>query len=138
VEGGKIAVAKDSLVAKKGDVISAELASALAMLKVQPMEIGLDISALIEDGMFYGKDVLAVDEAQILADIVLAALQAFNLSLNSGYPTKQTIGPMITKAFLNAKSLGVEAGILDSGIIEDLLAKAKRQADALASKIPAQ
>jgi large subunit ribosomal protein L10 len=138
VEGGKIAVSKDVIVAKKGDVISAELASALSMLKVQPMEIGLDISALTEGGVFYGRDALNVDEAQILADIGKAALQAFNLSLNSGYPTKQTIGLMITKAFLNAKTLGLEAGILDSGVIEDLLAKAKRQADALASKIPAQ
>jgi len=138
VEGGKIAVAKDSVVAKKGDVISAELASALAMLKIQPMEVGLDITALTEGGVLYGKDALNVDEAKIMAEIGLAAVQAFNLSLNSGYPTKQTIRPMITKAFLNAKSLGLEAGILDSGIIEDLLVKAKRQADALASKIPAQ
>jgi len=138
VEGGKIAVAKDSVVAKKGDVISAELASALAMLKIQPMEVGLDITALTEGGVLYGKDALNVDEAKIMAEIGLAAVQAFNLSLNSGYPTKQTISPMITKAFLNAKSLGLEAGILDSGIIEDLLVKAKRQADALASKIPAQ
>jgi large subunit ribosomal protein L10 len=138
VEGGKIAVAKDSPVAKKGDVISAELASALSMLKMQPMEIGLEISALMEDGMLYGKDVLAVDETKIISDIGLAASQAFNLSINSGWPTKQTIGPMITKAFLNAKSLGLEAGILDTGVIEDLLAKAKRQADALAAKVPAQ
>jgi large subunit ribosomal protein L10 len=138
VEGGKIAVAKDSPVAKAGDVISPELASALSMLKLQPMEIGLDISALMEEGMVYGRDVLAVDETKILADLSLAAGQAFNLSLNAGYPTKKTIGPMITKAFLNAKSLGIEAGILDEGVIGDLLAKAKRQAEALASKIPAQ
>jgi len=138
VEGGKIAISKDVVVAKKGETISPELASALSMLKVQPMEIGLDISALVENGILYGRDALNVDEDKMLADLRLAALQAFNLSLNTGYPTKQTIGPMITKAFLNAKSLGLEAGILDSGIIEDLLAKAKRQADALKSKIPAQ
>lgn len=138
VEGGKIAVAKDSPVANAGDVISSELASALSMLKMQPMEIGLDISALMENGIVYGRDVLAVDETKVLADLSLAAGQAFNLSLNSGYPTKQTIGPMITKAFLNAKTLGIDASILDEGVIEDLLAKAKRQAEALASKIPAQ
>lgn len=138
VEGGKIAVAKDSLVVKKGEVISADLASALSMLKVQPMEIGLDISALVENGTLYLRDALAIDETKILGDIRLAALQAFNLSLNSGYPTRQTIGPLITRGFLNAKTLGVDAGILDTGVIEDLLAKATRQAEALASKVPAQ
>ena len=138
VEGGKIAVAKDSLVAKAGDKISTDLASALSMLKMKPMEIGLDIEALLEEGMLYRKDVLAVDEEKVLADISLAASQAFNLSINSGYPTKQTIEAMISKAFLEAKALGLEAGILDKGVIEDLLAKAKRQADSLASMVPAQ
>ena len=65
-------------------------------------------------------------------------MNKFNLSINSGYPTKETIKPMIMKAFMNAKSLGLEAGILDRGVIEDLLAKAKIQAEALSSKIPAQ
>ena len=131
VEGGKLAVARDCLVAKAGDVISSELASALGMVKMTPMEVGLDIVGLSELGTLYKKDVLAVDEAKILADIQLAALQAFNLSLNTGFPTKQTIVPMITKAFLNAKSLALEAGIIDKGTIEDLLVKAKRQADSL-------
>lgn len=138
VEAGKIAIARDSLVAKKGDVISSDLASVLSMLKMKPMEIGLDIEALLEKGMLYRKDVLAVDEEKVLADITLASSQAFNLSINAGWVTKETIEPMIIKAFMEAKSLGLEAGIIDEGIIEGLLAKAKAQAEALASKIPAQ
>lgn len=131
VEGGKIAVIRDSPVAKAGDKISADLASVLSMVKLTPMEVSLDVVGLSENGMLYKKDVLAVDEKKMLADIELAAVQAFNLSMNAGYVTKQTVEPMITKAFLNAKSLALEAGIMDKGVIDDLLTKAKRQADSL-------
>ncbi|MEM5804349.1 MAG: 50S ribosomal protein L10 [Candidatus Aenigmatarchaeota archaeon] len=136
VEGGKIAVIKDTVVAKKGDVISPDLAAVLSMLKIQPMEVGLDVTALWENGTIFTKDVLAVDEGKMLGDISLAAAQALNLAVNAGWATKQTIGPMIIKAFINAKTLGLEAGILEKGVIEDLLAKGKRQADALKEKVP--
>ena len=57
------------------------------------------------------------------------------MSINSGCPTKETISLIITKAFLNAKQLGLEAGIIEPGVIEDLLAKAKAQAEALKGKV---
>ncbi|MFQ6009631.1 MAG: 50S ribosomal protein L10 [Candidatus Aenigmatarchaeota archaeon] len=135
VEAGKIAIMRDSLVAKPGDVISADLASALNMLKIKPMEIGLDVVAIWEDGTVYKKDVLAVDEEKIVSDMALAASQAFNLSMNAGWVTKRTIEPLIIKAFMEAKTLGIEAGIIDKGVIEELLAKAKRQAEALKQKV---
>lgn len=136
VEGGKIAVIKDVVVARKGDVISPDIASALSMLKIQPMEIGLDVTSIWENGTIYNKDVLAVDEDKIIADMGLAASQAFNLAMNAGWVNKQTIGPMISKAFMNAKTLGIEACILDKEFIGDLLAKGKRQAEALKEKVP--
>lgn len=138
VEGGKIAVAKDSLVAKKGEVISAELASALAMVKIEPMEIGLDVAGMLEGSVLYGKDSLAVDDEKVLADLILGANASLNLSVFIGWPTKQNIELLLAKGFREAKGVGVEAGVLDSGIIEDLLAKGKLQADALAGKAGAQ
>jgi large subunit ribosomal protein L10 len=79
--------------------------------------------------------VLAIDETKVLADLMLAVSHAVNLSVSSGWPTKQTMPIMITKAFMNAKAVGLEGKVLDKGIIEDLLAKAKLQADALNAKI---
>jgi large subunit ribosomal protein L10 len=134
VEGGKIAVAKDSPVAKMGEVISSDLASALSMLKMQPMSVGLDVVGIWEDGTLYKKDVLDVDEDKVRADFAKAIANAFNLSVNAGWPTRQTISIMLGKGFREAKALGLEAGILDKGVIEDLLAKAQLQAKALAQK----
>ena len=131
VEGGKIAVAKDVVVVKKGGVISADLAAALSMLKIQPMEVGMNVPFMLEDSIVYGKDSLTIDEDKVLADLQMGAQRGINLSVNTGFPTKQTIELMISKSYREAKSVGVEAGILDKGVIEDILTKAGRQANAL-------
>jgi len=105
VEGGKLAVTKDCLVAKAGDVISSDLASALSMVKLKPMKIGLDVVALWENGSVFTKEQLFVDEAKMLNDLALAYKQAFNLSFNSGFPVKETVEFMLIKAAQEAKSL---------------------------------
>lgn len=135
VEGGKIGVMKDKVVCKAGEKISPDLAAALQLLKMQPMEISLDLVSVAEGNIIYKKDVLAVDEVRLMADIAMAANQAINLSVNAGWPTKQAMPIMINKAFTNAKTLGLEAKVLDKGIIDSLLAKAKMQAESLNAQI---
>jgi len=131
VEGGKIAIIKDSRVAKAGEKISADVAAALSMVKLQPMSVGLDVVSIWEGGTLYRKSVLAIDEVKFNTDLMRAISGAINLSVHAGWPTRQTIGIMLTKGFAEAKTLGLEAGILDKGIIEALLARAKAQAEAL-------
>lgn len=111
VEGGKIAIMKDAVVCKAGEIISLDLASALQLLKLQPMEVGLNLVVTEEKGVLYKAEQLFVDEDKIMADIQKAIQNAFNLSINSCYPTKETIGFMIAKAQMNAKSLATEAKI---------------------------
>ena len=135
VEGGKIAVIRDKVVVKAGEEISLDIASALQLLKLKPMEIKLNVVVLEEGGIVYKGEQLFIDEIKIFNDFQIAIQNAFNLSMNSGYPTKDTIGLIITKAFLNAKQLALEAGIIEPGVIEDLLAKAKAQAEALKGKV---
>ncbi len=135
VEGGKIAVIRDKVVVKAGEKISLDLASALQLLKLKPMEVGLNVVVLEEKGILYKGEQLFIDEVKVFNDFQIAIQNAFNLSMNSGYPTRNTISLIITKAFLNAKQLALEAGIIEPGIIEDLLAKAKAQAEALKIKV---
>jgi large subunit ribosomal protein L10 len=67
VEGGKISIKEPALVAKEGDVITAPLASMLVRLNILPMEVGLNMVAVYDDGMIYTKQVLDVDEEQIMS-----------------------------------------------------------------------
>ncbi len=111
VEGGKIAVIKDCVVCKKGEKITADIAAALNLLKIEPMEIGLSLIAIKEGELIYDKDVLSTSEEQILSDLALAHQRAVNLSVNTGYPTKETVGLILAKAYLSAKALADVAKI---------------------------
>src|SRR3989338_1052307 len=50
VEGGKVAVKVDSMIAKKGETIKPAVASMLTRLSILPMEIGLNLTAVYENG----------------------------------------------------------------------------------------
>jgi len=134
VQNGKIAVLFDKVVCKAGETVSEELASVLNLLKIEPMEIGLDLVIAWEGGVLYGRDVLDVDQSQYISDIQSAVQQGVNLSLNTGFITKFTSPLAIQKAFMEARTLCIEADIIEKAFIDDVLAKAVREAKALQMK----
>lgn len=111
VEGGKIGIIRDFVALKAGTPISLDLAAAFQLLKLKPMETGVTVSVLSEGSTIYKGEQLLVDETKVMADIQKAIMSAFNLSINASYPTKETIGFMLSKAYLNAKQLAAETKI---------------------------
>ncbi|MCJ7463342.1 MAG: 50S ribosomal protein L10, partial [Thermoplasmata archaeon] len=73
IEQGKVVIKKDKLLVKKGDKIPRDVALVLSKLEIYPLTVGLDLSAVFEDGMIYKKDVLAVDDAMVLSQVKFAA-----------------------------------------------------------------
>ncbi len=128
VQDGKIHVRQDTVVIRKGEVFSEELANLLGKLGIEPMEMTLNLIAAWQDGIIFTKDVLAVDEEEYKEKLLQAFQNALKLSVEIVYPTKHNIEMLLTKAFTNAKTLGLEAGIIDKGVIEDLIKKAYLQA----------
>lgn len=106
VEEGKISVKKDTLVAKKGDAISKDLANILRKLKIQPVKVGLKIVAVYDDGSIYMDDVLSLAGQGYVDQVVACHQKAMNLSVASGYPTKSTIGLLLAKAYRESQALG--------------------------------
>jgi len=133
IEKGKVVVKKDKLLVPKGEKIPRLTAQALTRLEIFPMTVGLDLRGAYEGGMFYGREVLAIDETKILADLRTAGLRALNLAVNAGYATKTTIVPMLGKAHTDALNLAVNAGIITKESLPLILAKAKASMLALAS-----
>src|SRR3989344_2676479 len=62
VDGGKLAILADVTVAKEGVVISPKLAETLKRLDIKPMEIGLDLVAVWENGLIFDAKQLHIDE----------------------------------------------------------------------------
>lgn len=133
VEGGKVAIKEDKVVVKEGEEISIALAGILSRLGIEPMEVGLDITAVYEEGVIYGRSVLDIDEDKFLANLGQAATWARNLAIDIAYLTKDTIELLLIKAYKNTKALALEANILADGVKEDILAKAERQMQSLKS-----
>ena len=131
VQGGKIAILQDKVVCKAGEIITEDTAAVLGLLKIEPLEIGLNLTVAYEDGIIYVKNDLDIDVDAYINEIQKGVQQAFNLSINTGYPTKQTIELMIQKTFMETKSLCIEAGILEKDFIDDILIKAIREAKSL-------
>lgn len=110
VEGGKIAIKKDKVVAKKGDKLSKELASVLRKLKIETTKVGLNIVALFDNGTIYTKDVLSLVGDTYLNKIKQAFNEALNLSVAIGYPTKENVGHLFAKAYQTAKAIESKIG----------------------------
>ena len=127
VEGGKVAIKEDAVVVKSGEKIKQKVAEILARLGILPMEVGLDLVAVFENGIIYGRDVLSVDESEYQRRLSNASRWSFNLAVYISYPTKETIKLLIGKAHNDAKAIGVAQNIFDSGIIEVLLGRAGQQ-----------
>lgn len=136
IEGGKVAIKKDSKVAKEGDVIKPELAALLTRLGIEPMEIGLALTAVYEDGNIFTKSILAVDEKEYINNITNAHRWSFNLAMEAGILTAETTTAMLAKAYFNAKALAISQDILTKDTLADVFAKAHAQMISVASQLP--
>ena len=136
VDKGKIAVADDKVVVKTGEGIKEDVVNALNLLRIEPMEIGLDLVAAWQDEKIYDKSVLDIDIDEYLNNISLAIQQMINLSLNTGYIIPETARTALQKAFIEAKELAIAADILDNNIIDKLLLKAVSEAKELSTLVP--
>ncbi len=131
VENQKIVVLKDTVVTKKGEEVTEEVASMLLKLGIQPMKIGLNLLAAYEGGVVFDKDVLTINEEEYINKIETAYRHAFNLAMNVGILTKETVEHIIQKAFIDAKALAVECNIVSKEVMDLILAKAEGQASAI-------
>jgi len=128
VDQGKLAIISDVKVAKEGDVISPKLAETLKRLDIKPMEIGLNLVAVWENGTVFSAKQLHVDEVEYADNFTQAARWALNLAMEAGYLTVETTELLLQKAFREAKAVAIEQGILSAETINEILAKTERQA----------
>ncbi|MGC8599309.1 MAG: 50S ribosomal protein L10 [Thermoplasmata archaeon] len=135
IEKGKVVIKKDTVVVRKGEKISRDLAQMLAKLDIRPIPVGLEIRAFYEDGYIFGSDALKIDTDKVMNDLRTSIMNAFNLSLNIGYFTRLTVPILISDAYMKALSLGINTNYFTQDTIKHLLARANLQAMAIKEKI---
>lgn len=135
IESGSVWINRDTLVVKQGEVIDARLASVLSKLGVKPVEAGLIMKAVYDDGLIITEEQLRIDLNEIQRNIKEANANAFNLSLNIVYPIPENMELLLQTAFQQAYNLSLNAAIPTSETIIDLLKKAHLEALSLNAKV---
>jgi len=135
IESGSVWVAKDTVVARKGEAINESLAAALSKLGIKPIELGLTLKAVYDGGVVLSENDLKINIEEYEKSICGAHLEALNLAINAAYPMPETIAFLINKAIIEAKNLALNAGAFISEALSELLLRAHLEASALEAKI---
>ncbi|WP_309492596.1 50S ribosomal protein L10 [Candidatus Hecatella orcuttiae] len=135
IEGGSIWVTRDTTLVRKGEVISAQVASLLSRLGIKPIEAKLSLTAAYEDGLVHPPELLQIDLQAFKEELQKAVDSARNLAVNAGYPTPETVQILLTKAALEGRSLSIAAKVFDKETLPILLAEGSREASSLLGKL---
>jgi len=135
IEAGSVWVSRDTMVAKKGDVITARLASVLSKLGIKPVEVGLTLKAAYDEGLILTEEQLRLDLGEVRRSIEEAHAYAFNLSLKAAYPLPENIIPLLQIVHREAYRLALNAGIPTRDTIADLLRKAHTEMLSLSARL---
>jgi large subunit ribosomal protein L10 len=124
IKGGKIIIAKDSVVAKKGAKITENVCKALQKLNVLPFEAMVNMVAAYDGKFTYTGTILDIDEHQLHADLVESLAQSFNVSYNASFPTSQNIDALLSNAYAQSRNMAINGGVYSAASTELLLTQA--------------
>ena len=135
IESGSVWVSKDTVVAKKGTVINENLASILSKLGIKPLELGLSLKAVYDDGMVITGEELTLNLDEYKETIGEAHAQALNLAINAAYPMPETIEILLQKAMFEARNLAINANVFLPEVLPEIIQRAYFEALALETKV---
>jgi large subunit ribosomal protein L10 len=135
IESGSVWINKDTMVAKKGDVINERLASVLSKLGIKPVEAGIALKAMYDDGTVFTGNQLHLDLNAYKNDFQTAHQYAFNLVLFTAYPEPEAIPFILQKAHFDAYNLSLFSGFPTKENIRDLIRKAHGEMMSLSGAI---
>ena len=133
IQEGSIFVMKDTVVAREGDVISADLADILSRLGIKPIKVGLTLKVAYDDGVVIPGEQLKLDLDAYRSDLTAAVQNALNLAVNAPLFVPEAMPYLLQKAVISARNLAANACLLLPETIDSVLALAQAKALALSS-----
>lgn len=137
IEAGSVWISKDTLVVRKGEVISERLASVLSKLGIKPVEAGLTMKMVYDEGLIITQDELRINVEETKQAMEKACSDAFALSLYIAYPTRENAMMLLQIAHQEAYALSLNAAIPTRETLIDLIKKAYLEMLNLKSRLPA-
>ncbi len=136
IETGSIFVTKDTVVAKKGDVIDDKLAALLSKLGLKPIRSGLSIKAVYYEGKIIKGEDLALDLEAIKASVINGYQNAFKLAYALELPEPEVLQVLLAEHAAKARALALAAEVYDESTIKDIIADREAKAAKLRQLTP--
>jgi large subunit ribosomal protein L10 len=138
IESGSVWVSKDTLVVRKGEVISKRLAAVLSKLGIKAVEAGLSMKMVLDEGLIITGDLLQIDVEATRRSVEENNRAAFALSLSIAYPTPENMTMLLQTAHQKAFALSLNAAVPTKETIADLIRKANTEMQGLNNAVKKQ
>jgi len=135
IEASRVVIKKEKVLVKKGEVISRDIASVLTKMDIKPLQIGLDLICLYENGTIYDSSVLTIDEEKIINDVRKAHEESLALAMSIGWLNEITLPILLRKAYRDALVTAQTIAYIAPETIDLLVIRAASEMSALASHI---
>ncbi len=135
IEAGSVWITRETMVARKGQVIDETLASVLSKLGIKPVETGLTMKLAYDDGTLITEEQMQLDLEETRRSLEEAHVHAFNLSLSAAYPLPENIDFLLQRTHLEAYRLAINASVLNRETAADLVRKAHVEMLSLSRRI---
>ena len=131
IDQGSIAVTKDTVVVKSGEVISQKLASLLSKLDIKPIEAGVLVNFAISEGLQFREKDLQLDVKEYVKQLQLSFSSALNLAIEIVYFAPETISSILSLAYHKSLNVASKAGYVSKDTAEIILNNAQANAHGL-------
>ncbi len=131
IKGGTVWISKDTVVAKKGDVISSDLAGFLQKMGILPFDVSVKLLAVYDEGIVIPGDRLKLDIEELTGQLIQAVKAGLEVGSEIVYPAKEIIELSIAKAYRRSVAVAVESGYVTPETAEDVFKAATAKAYAL-------
>jgi large subunit ribosomal protein L10 len=132
IEKGKVVLKKDVTIVHAGQAIPRNVATLLTRLDILPLEVGLDLRALVDGDTFYAPAVLRVDLDAQRERVAAAHRLAIGVALELAWTSRATTPLLLARAHRIALSVALEIGDISKETLPHLVGRAVRQAKAVA------
>jgi large subunit ribosomal protein L10 len=134
INQGSIWVNRDTVIARKGDVISQKLASLMSKLNIKPIEAGIALNFAIAAGLLLRESDLKINLEQYRNEMSRSFQEALALATEAGYLTSETVIPLLLKTHQEAVMLASESAYISQDTVALVLPRAQSKAYTVANE----
>lgn len=134
IDQGSIWVSRDTVIARKGEVISQKLASLMSKLNIKPIEAGIALNFAIAAGLLLKESDLKINLEQYRNEMSRSFQEALALATEAGYLTSETVIPLLLKTHQKAVVLASESAYISQDTVALVLPRAQSKAYTVANE----